>query len=67
MQRHTIPRKVNGSPNIPDSIDKYAEDVAKELCKRHPDIDIFELDYFFCHSVSFHLSMEQMKENKIER
>lgn len=64
-ERRTSKTK-GGYFNIPN-LDNYAEEVAKELCKRYPDIDIWELDYLFCHKLSYSLAIESMIENKSAR
>lgn len=42
-------------------IDKIAENVAKELCEKYPDVDIIDIEFMFEREFRFAMSMETVK------
>ena len=45
----------------PDRIEEFARNVAEELCKKYPDVDILDLEFIFEKQFSFGMSLEMLK------
>lgn len=62
--RSTIPRTEKGQfKSHPEGLDNFAKDVAHELCKKYPEVDLFDLEFIFNRQFAFAMSMELLKEN----
>lgn len=44
-----------------EGMDKFAENVAKELCEKYPDVDLIDIEFMFEKTFAFAMAMESVK------
>ncbi len=62
MDRKIIARTNQGQyVNYPEDIGEFAKKVAEELCKKYPDVDLFDLQFIFNGEFQLAMAVELIK------